>query len=112
MSKGGKRKRKKAGKVGTRREDSRFSSLNISTIDQHKHVGSKLVPPLAQIPKMATSSWADDHMPEMLWAVLLAGVLERRHYLNVLRKMWAVRCRSWFLREDDERLEKQVPIQR
>lgn len=108
MSKGVKRQRKKAGKVETRREDSRFSSLNISTIDQHKRVGSKLVPPLAQIPKMTTSSWADHHMPEMLWAVLLAGVLERRHYLNLLRKV-AVRWRGWFVREDDESVEKEVP---
>lgn len=108
MSKGTKRKRKKAGKRGTRREDSRFSSLNISTIDQHKRVGSKLVPPLAQIPKMTTSSWADHHMPEMLWAVLLAGVLERRHCLALLRKV-AVRCRSWFVNEDDESAEKQMP---
>lgn len=108
MSKGAKRKRKKAGKIGTRREDSRFSSLNISTIDQHKRVGSKLVPPLAQIPKMTTSSWMDHHMPEMLWAILLVGVLERRHYLNLLRKV-AVRCRSWFVREGEEIVEKQVP---
>jgi len=108
MSKRAKGKRRKAGKAGARREDSRFSSLNISTVDQHKRVGSKLVPPLAQIPKMTTSSWADHHMPEMLWAVLLAGVLERRHYLSVLRKV-AVRCRSWFLREDHESAEEQEP---
>jgi Family of unknown function (DUF5677) len=108
MSKGSKRKGGKAGKVGARREGSRFSSLNISTIDQHKRVGSKLVPPLAQLPKMKTSSWMDLHMPEMLWAVLLAGVLERRDYLNVLRKV-AVRCRSWFVREDDESVEQDVP---
>ena len=44
----------------------------------------------------------------MLWAVLLAGVLERRHYLNLLRKV-AVQCRSWFVREDGESLEKHVP---
>jgi hypothetical protein len=108
MSKGAKRKGKKSGNVGSRRKDSHFSSLNISTIDQHKRVGSKLVPPLVQIPKMATSSWADHHMPEMLWAVLLAGVLERRQYLNLLRKV-AVRCRSWFARENDESVQKQVP---
>ena len=108
MSKRSQGKRRKAGKAGTRREDSRFSSLNISTVDQHKRVGSKLVPPLAQIPKMTKSSWADHHMPEMLWAVLLAGVLERRQYLNVLRKV-AVRCRSWFLHEDYESAEEQEP---
>ncbi len=55
MSKRAKTKGGKAGKGGTRRDDSRFSSLNISTIDQHKRVGSKLVPPLAQIPKMTVS---------------------------------------------------------
>lgn len=105
MSKGSRGKRRKPGK---RREDSRFSSLNISMIDQHKRVGSKLVPPLAQIPEMTTSSWADHYMPEMLWAVLLAGVLERRHYLDVLRKV-ANQCRSWFLREDDDSAEEQPP---
>ncbi|MBZ2188241.1 DUF5677 domain-containing protein [Alcanivorax sp. JB21] len=107
MSKGTKKKRKKAGKGG-RRKDSRFSSLNISSIDQHKRAGSKLVPPLAQIPNMKTSSWSDHHMPEMLWAVLLASVLERRHYLDVLRKV-VVQCRSWFLREDDGTVEEQSP---
>ena len=107
MSKGTKKKRKKSGK-GERRKDSRFSSLNISSIDQHKRAGSKLVPSLAQIPNMTTSSWSDHHMPEMLWAVLLAGVLERRNYLDVLRKV-AAQCRSWFLREDDENDEEQSP---
>jgi Family of unknown function (DUF5677) len=108
MSKSAKRKRNKAGNIGTRRADSRFSSLNISTINQHKRVGNKLVPPLAEIPQMTTSSWSDHHMPEMLWAVLLTGVLERRHYLNLLRKV-AVRCRSWFVSEEVESVEKQVP---
>jgi hypothetical protein len=46
-------------------------------------------------------------MPEMLWAIMLAGVLERRHYLNLLRKV-AVQCRSWFVREDNETAEEQA----
>ena len=107
MSKGAKRKGSKAAKGSARREDSGFSSLNMSTIEQHKRVGSKLVPPLAQISKMTTSSWMDHHMPEMLWAVLLAGVLERPHYLELLRKT-AVQCRSWFVHEDGENAEKQT----
>lgn len=108
MSKGSKRKCDRSVKRKKQREDSRFSSLNISMLDQHKRVGKKLVPPLAQLPGMTTSSWADDHMPEMLWAVLLTGVLERRHYLNLMRKV-AILCRSWFLREDDEDPEEEVP---
>ena len=90
---------KKKGKSVTRRAGSEFATHNISMIDQHKRIGSKLIPPLAQIPKMTTSSWADHHMPEMLWAVLLAGTMNRRHYLNCFRKI-AVACREWFFQKD------------
>jgi hypothetical protein len=87
------RKKNQRGK-GPKRK-SRYSDSNISRIDQHERLGSTLSPPLARLPKLAKSSWADDHMPEMLWAVLLAGVLERRHYLQLLRKI-AVLGRDWF----------------
>ena len=50
MSKAGKKK----GKSVARRAGSRFSAHNISMIDQHQRVGSKLIPPLAQIPKMTS----------------------------------------------------------
>lgn len=95
MSKAGKKKNKGV----ARRAGSRFSTHNISMIDQHQQIGSKLIPPLAQIPKMTTSSWADHHMPEMLWAVLLAGTMDRQNYLNCFRKI-AVVCREWFLQKD------------
>ncbi len=98
MSKAGKRKRK----ASVRRSNSPYAKHNISTIDQHQRVGTKLIPPLAQIPKMTPSSWLDHHMPEMLWAVLLAGTLERRDYLNCFRKL-AILCRQWFVREDEDR---------
>ncbi|WNK19594.1 DUF5677 domain-containing protein [Halomonas piscis] len=96
-----KKRRKKSGKSQTRRKNSQFSDLNISTTDQHKRLGSKLVPPLAQIPQMSNSSWSDDHMPEMLWAVLLVSVLERRDYLNIFRKI-AMYCRNWFEESDGD----------
>lgn len=98
MSKGGKKKRK--GSV--RRTNSPFAKHNISTIDQHQRIGRKLIPPLAQLPKMMPSSWLDHHMPEMLWAVLLTGTLERSHYLNCFRKL-AVLCRDWFVQNGNER---------
>ncbi len=98
---GGKKKRNKGkDKEKFKRRDSPFDSLNISQLDQHKRIGSKLLPPLAQLPNMSTSSWSDNHLPEMMWAVLLTGVLERRHYLAIFRKI-AVNCRSWFLVDDD-----------
>ncbi|MGY0618217.1 DUF5677 domain-containing protein [Lysobacter sp. A378] len=82
------RKGKKKG-----RRKSPYADYNISGIDQHKREGSRLKPPLAQL-NMTPSSWADDHMPEMLWAVLLAGVLDRSHYLQLFRQV-AVTCREW-----------------
>jgi hypothetical protein len=40
-------------------------------------------------------------MPEMLWAVLLTGVLVRTSYLDCFRRI-AILCREWFLREEGE----------
>jgi hypothetical protein len=88
----GKNRRKRKGKS---RPGSRFADHNISPIAQHARQGSVLVPPLARIPNFSLSSWADDHMPEMLWAVLLAGTLERSHYLACFRRV-AVVARDWF----------------
>lgn len=90
-----KRQKKKQKAKGVRR-NSPYSDYNISRIIQHKRQGDKLSPPFVQIPKMTPTSWADDHMPEMLWAVLLTGVLERKHYLNLFRKI-AVLSREWFI---------------
>ena len=105
MARGAKRKVKKLRDREARRQDSRFSSLNISMLGDHKHVGSRLIPPLAQMDKMKASSWADHHMPEMRWAVLLTGALERHHYLDIFRKM-AAHCRRWFPQESDERIDE------
>lgn len=82
-----------------RKKRSRFSNLNISHIDQHKRDGNKLRPPLNQVPLMTPSSWADDHMPEMLWAVLITEVFTRKDYLNCLRAL-AILCREWFVTKE------------
>lgn len=89
----GRKEKKKRGRT------SKYANHNISGIDQHKRDGSRLRPPLAQL-NMTKSSWADDHMPEMLWAVLLAGVLDRNHYLQVFRQV-AAACRGWPPSEDE-----------
>lgn len=95
------KRRKGKQNAGGRKPKSPYSAHNVSRIGQHKLHGRKLSPPLAQIPKMTPSSWADDRMPEMLWAVLLTGVLERGHYLALLREI-AVLCRDWFKRDEAE----------
>lgn len=104
MSKKNKKSRKRD---GTKRK-SPFSSLNISKIGQHKIEGKKLRPPLMTIPSATPSSWADDHMPEMLWAVLLTGVLDRKDYLACLRSI-AVLCRDWFKKSESAEQDATKP---
>lgn len=94
------RKKRKAQK----KRRSPFSDLNISKIADHVRQGSKLSPPLAQLPKATMSSWSDDHMPEMLWAVLLTSVFERKDYLACFRVV-ANRCKDWFKRDEAESIE-------
>lgn len=64
-----------------------YANYNISGINQHQRHGNRLVPPLNQLPNFHMSSWSDDHMPEMLWAVLLAGVMDREDYLACFRRV-------------------------
>lgn len=100
---------KKESKKRNHRKQTRqspFSDLNISKIGQHTRDGKKLRPPLMQVPMLNPSSWADDHMPEMLWAVLLTGVLSRKDYLNCFRRLAGL-CREWFKKEE---LEERGPI--
>lgn len=87
---------KKKRDMKRRRANSPYANHNISGIDQHYRDGNKLSPPLNRMPKMSPTSWMDDHMPEMLWAVLLAGSLDRKTYLACFRRV-AQNCREWFL---------------
>lgn len=102
MSKRGQKKQKGE----ARRANSPYASHNISTIDQHLRVRNKFIPPMAQLPKMKTSSWIDHHMPEMLWAVLLTGTLKRTEYLDCFRQLAAL-CRNWFLKNKEENTSKE-----
>jgi hypothetical protein len=101
------RKNTKKRKPQKKRRSS-FSDLNISKIAEHTRYGSTLSPPLAQLPKVNLSSWSDDHMPEMLWAVLLTTVFERRQYLGCFRVV-ASRCKEWFKKDDAQ--SKELPEQ-
>lgn len=89
--------KEKGGNKGKGRRQ--YSDHNISPIGQHQRTGNRLRPPLATL-DTTPSSWSDDHMPEMLWAVLLTGVLDRSHYLNLFRQV-AVTCREWPPSQDE-----------
>lgn len=54
-------------------------------LHKHKRDGSLLKPPFKQIPTLSPSSWKDDRLPELLWAVLLIGNLSREDALNIFR---------------------------
>ena len=60
---------------------------NYSTISVHKRQGKKLIPPLVDNFDFTNSSWTDDRLPEMLWAILLVTHLPREDALNVFRKV-------------------------
>lgn len=62
---------------------------NYSTIPQHKRHGKKLIPPLRQIVEKDApgSSWRNERLPEMLWAILLVTHLPREYALNVFRQI-------------------------
>jgi hypothetical protein len=89
-------KKGKGGRKGkARKQRPVYKDLNISRLGQHARHGSTLSPPLNQIPGTTKTSWSDDHMPEMLWAVLLTGTLERQQYLECFRRV-ANLCKHWF----------------
>lgn len=56
-----------------------------SDISSHKRHKKELIPPLLQLPKLAHSAWIHDRLPEMLWAVLVVGNLERDKVLDFFR---------------------------
>ena len=62
---------------------------NYSTIPQHKRQGKKLIPPLRQVveKKEPGSSWRNERLPEMLWAILLVTHLPREYVLNIFRQI-------------------------
>jgi len=67
-------------------EENKNKEIPSTDLSKHKKEGKNLLPPFRQIP-MSPSSWKDDRMPEMLWAVLLIGNLEREDALGVFRKV-------------------------
>ena len=91
---------KKSGKKKAMERSSKFDAHNLSSLAQHKQHGRKLSPPLNQLPLMTESAWVDDHMPEMLWAVILAHVFKREDCLACFREV-AAHCRDWFLSTED-----------
>lgn len=67
-------------------EEQKQEENRTTDISKHKQEGKTLLPPFRQL-QMSPSSWKDDRMPEMLWAVLLIGNIKREETLDIFRKV-------------------------
>lgn len=67
------------------------NSKSQTKLKEHKLTGKKLIPPFASL-EMTPSSWIDNRMPEMLWAVLLANRFPRKEILKRFSKVIDIAC--------------------
>ncbi|WP_291439121.1 DUF5677 domain-containing protein [Desulfovibrio sp.] len=82
------------GKKKSRKKKNNRKSLT-SNLTDHKQQGKKLIPPLLNMPApIKFSSWANERLPEMIWAVLLFEYLSPQGVFNSVRKAMII------LRED------------
>jgi hypothetical protein len=75
-------------KGSKKRRDSKAKKRKsiLTTLAQHQRVKKKLIPPLNRLPApVKFSRWADERMPEMLWACLVRATLPRDQALEVFR---------------------------
>jgi hypothetical protein len=56
----------------------------------HSRVGKALIPPMMTLPGVSFQSWANQRLPEMLWACLTVTVLPRAAALSAFREIAAV----------------------
>lgn len=71
----------------TNRKKSR-SGKNRSPLTAHSRSGKQLHPPFAQLgDKIVFSSWANDRMPDMLWAVIIRGILDQEFAISQFRRI-------------------------
>ncbi|MEX5625571.1 DUF5677 domain-containing protein [Pseudomonas marginalis] len=74
----------------------------------HKKIGKALVPPFMQLPGMSFSSWANDRLPDMLWACLVITVIPRKEAIEVFRDIASIGLKY---RQDDELQQGAEPKQ-
>lgn len=56
-----------------------------SDLKDHKQFKKELIPPFLQIKGMTSFSWCYERLPELLWAILIVGDIERDIALNYFR---------------------------
>lgn len=74
--------------------------IRSTALDSRQRKGKKLLSPFARIQSLVNwQSWANDRLPNILWACVLAGSLDRDRYLTLFREI-AISARSAL--EDEE----------
>lgn len=64
------------------------SLRNRTPLSGHTRAGKQLTPPLAKMgDKLAFSSWANDRMPDMLWAVIIRGMHNQELAITEFRRI-------------------------
>ncbi len=74
-------------------------------LERRKRQGKLLKSPFSRLPedKFVWSSWKDEHLPNILWACVLAGSLDRNEYLRLFREI-AIRARTHWKDNKDSSL--------
>jgi Family of unknown function (DUF5677) len=70
---------------GKQAKKKRKENRPYSRLEQHVRSGAALTPPWLTVPNLQKTSWMNDRLPELLWAVLLATQMERRAALEIFR---------------------------
>jgi len=98
-----KQSKKENSKNKSKIKQEEFKGRNISSIGEHKQVKvggkKKLVPPLMNLQGIQFVSWANDKMPDMLWAALIHEALDRPKALEIFRKIIG-KARKFINRKD------------
>lgn len=83
--------------------DTKYSKSKTKLIN-HSFIDKKLIPPLASL-NMKNSSWINDRMPEMLWAVLFTNSFKREDVLNRFATIIDLACQLTNKKVPDWRLK-------
>jgi len=64
------------------------SGKNRTPLSGHSHIGKQLLPPFAKLEgRISFSSWSNERMPEMLWAVIIRAINDQKFALSHFRKI-------------------------
>ncbi|WP_216366573.1 hypothetical protein [Aeromonas media] len=71
-----------------KRKNSSKSGKNRTRLLEHRKVGKKLQPGFAQLSdKITFSSWSDERLPEMLWAVIIRVINNQDYAISEFRRI-------------------------